>query len=318
MMPARHSRQMKDMGARSMVPHYYDDPAMDRRVRSLRVARARRARRRRRQLLLRRLLFALALLLVLGAVTAVLVSAFRRGAGAGAALSGPDALPAADALDAAAPAAPQGIVVYIDPGHGGIDAGAEGLGFDEAEMTWQTAQDVMALLEADDRFSPFLTKALDDTYKPSERAAIAKKGGAQLVLSIHGNADPVYDSRGYECYPAPPGRANHEDSMRFARLLAQGFADAGEPLRGEDGVRFLYYDENDEKRVYESYDTTVRDWPSFTLLEDAGCAAVLSEQCFITNAEDAAALAGERGCQAAARIYYAAICAYFDLTPKSA
>ena len=305
------------------APEYYDDPAMARRVRSLRVERARRARAQRRRQRIQRVVLALAVLLVLGAVALVLSqaggAAFRSGIAvpANAAPGGAD-LPAADALTAPTPMTDTGIIVYIDPGHGGIDAGAQGIGFTEAEMTWQTANDVMDLLLADERFSPRLTKTFDETCKPSERAAISRAGGAQLVLSIHGNSDPVYGSSGFECYPAPPGRDYNAESLRFARLLADKFSAAGADLRGADGVRYLYYDENDNKVVYESYDTTVRDMPGFTLLEQAGCPAVLAEQCFITNAADAAAFAGEDGCKAAAKLYYEAICAYFDVTPQSA
>lgn len=296
------------------VPPYYDDPALDTRVRSLRVERARRAKMRRRRQRLARLALSLAVLGVLGATALLLAQGGLFAHGAGRAPGG------AVAASAAADPTPaeSGIVVYIDPGHGGIDAGAQGLGFTEAEMTWQTAEEVMALLEADGRFRPHLTKRFDETCKPSERAAVAKAGGAELVLSIHGNSDPVYGSSGFECYPALPGRAYNAESLRFARLLAGKFSAAGAELRGEDGVRYLYYDANGEKVVYESYDTTVRDMPGFTLLEEAGCPAVLAEQCFVTNEADAAAFAGEDGCKAAARLYYEAICEYFDLDPQSA
>ncbi len=305
------------------TPSYYDDPALTQRVRSLRVERARRARARRRRQRLQRFVMAFAVLLVLGAAV-LLPARGGRAAGFGPGHTGPaGAVPAGvdeavPAADAAAGTGETGIVVYIDPGHGGIDAGAQGLGFTEAEMTWQTANAVMDLLAADDRFDPHLTKTLDETCKPSERAAAARASGAALVLSIHGNSDPVYGSGGFECYPAPPGRAYNAESLRFARLLAEGFSDAGADLRGADGVRYLYYDANDEKIVYESYDTTVRDLPGFTLLEQAGCPAVLAEQCFITNENDVAAFAGDAGCKAAAKLYYAAICEYFGLEPQSA
>lgn len=314
----------KKAGARmrssTPTPEYYDDPAMAQRVRSLRVERARRARVRRRRQRLCRLVLAAAVLLVLGSAALLLWQGTAPALG----LPRRDAVPANAAADSALPAedaaagVDTGIIVYIDPGHGGIDTGAQGLGFTEAEMTWQTAGEVMDLLSADDRFSPHLTKTQDETCKPGERAAAARAGGAALVLSIHGNSDPVYGSTGFECYPAPPGRGEHEEGLRFARILADKFSAAGAALRGADGVRYLYYDENDNKIVYESYDTTVRDMPGFTLLEEAGCPAVLAEQCFITNEDDVAAFAGEEGCKAAARLYYEAICAYFDLAPKNA
>ena len=46
-------------------------------------------------------------------------------------------------------------MVAVDPGHGGGDPGTEGPYFNEDEMTWETAELLMDLLEADGRFAPF-------------------------------------------------------------------------------------------------------------------------------------------------------------------
>ena len=54
---------------------------------------------------------------------------------------------------------------------------------------------------------------------------------------------------------------------------------------------------------------------TFGVLEQAGCPAVLAEQCFVTNAEGVAAFAGEEGCRRAAEVYYRAICRYFGTQP---
>lgn len=226
------------------------------------------------------------------------------------------ARPAVLALPAAASPGQAGHAVAIDPGHGGSDAGAEGLGFYEAEMTWGTAQALLAQLQADGRFRPFLTKGRDETLQTAERAAAANDGGAELLLSIHGNADPGGSAAGFECYPVPPGRAQHEESLRFAGCLADAFGAAGAGLRGVGGVRYLYYEGDGGKHIYEATDTTIHSDPSFGVLEHAGCPAVLAEQCFITSAADAAAFAGEEGCKAAATLYYRAICDYFGLEPR--
>ena len=217
------------------------------------------------------------------------------------------------APQAAAEALP---VVAIDPGHGGDDVGAEGLGFYEDEMTWKTAQELMALLEADGRLDPRLTREEEETITPTERAARVREMDAQLLLSIHGNSDPVYGSAGYECYPVPPGRARNGESVRFGELLAQGFEEAGASLRGENGVRYLYYDEDGDKWITELSDPEVHWEFSFTLLEQCGCPAVLSEQCFVTNSADVAAFGSDTGCRTSARIYYEAICDWFGLTPS--
>ena len=90
-------------------------------------------------------------------------------------------------------------------------------------------------------------------------------------------------------------------------------SDLGLRLRGANGVRYLYYDQNDSKQIYESTDTTVRWDPTFTVLSSCGCPAVLCEEGFITSPSDMALLSGDGGCQAAAQRYYDCICAYFSL-----
>ena len=66
------------------------------------------------------------------------------------------------------------------------------------------------------------------------------------------------------------------------------------------------------KFLYEVSDTTIHTDTTFTLLEECGCPAVLAEQCFITSPEDVDAFGDEDGRQAAAQIYYDAICEWYD------
>ena len=214
-----------------------------------------------------------------------------------------------------------GIVVAIDPGHGGSDHGSQGLGFYEDEMTWQTANLLLDLMEADERFSPFLTITQeqweDDSRreKPSERAQAIQGRGAQLLLSIHGNSDVSSDTYGFECFPVPPTLAYHEESQQFAEIIVGLFGQDGQKLRGSNGVRYLYYDENDNKLIVESGSMQLAGTPTFTLLEDSGCPAVLVEQCFITNAGDVDRYGDEDGCARAAQLYYQAICQYYGFDP---
>ena len=210
-------------------------------------------------------------------------------------------------------------VVMIDPGHGGVDKGAEGLNMQEYEMTWRTAQELMNLLEQDKRFTPVLSITESESQDPdmprvtpTQRAERARERGADLMFSIHGNSAFSQDIRGFECYPIPPGREHHQKSMDLAFLLGEQFASAGASLRGTSGVRYIYYDALDNKRVVEISDNSVQTDLSFTVLEDSGCPAVLVEQCFITNYEDIAMFASEEGCKQSARLYYNAICAWYE------
>ena len=204
--------------------------------------------------------------------------------------------------------------VCIDAGHGGSDPGARGV-VEEKEMTAQTSEALLALLEADPNYIPLRSReSYDVTAKPSERAEAINAQSPQLLLSIHGNSDSAASTSGYECYPIPPGSANHDESLRFAQYLTQGFGALGQRLRGADGVRYIYYGDDNEKLLYD--DESVHDDPTFGVLEYAQCPAVLSEQCFITNSADVDLLADEDGCQRAAQIYYEAICSWFNLEPN--
>ena len=271
-------------------------------------------RRRRRRRMGRGLLWAVILILLAAATLAVLWPTLH-----------PADDPARTAPQpAAATAAPEDTrpVVAIDPGHGGVDRGSEGPGFGEYEMTWRTASDLAELLEADGRLRPCLTLTGTESQDPdsprimpSERARRAAEAGAALLLSIHGNSDPVYGASGYECYAIPVGRDHHDESLRFAQLVAAKFGALGQRLRGADGVKYIFYDQDDNKYERDATDTTVYTDPTFGVLEYAECPAILSEQCFLTNSADVDLLGDEDGCQLAARQYYEAICQWFGLEP---
>lgn len=205
--------------------------------------------------------------------------------------------------------------VAIDAGHGGSDPGAQGI-VNEAQMNTQTAEALVAWLDADPNYIPLSTRdSYDVTAKPSERAAYVNALAPQLLLSIHGNSAPEgSEAAGFECYPSVPGRTWHRESFYFAERLAEGMQAAGAHLRGKGGIRYIYY-EGENKRIVESNHTEVREDRSFTILEDVDCPAVLAEQCFVTSESDVAQFGDEAGCKRVARIYYEAICAYFDTQP---
>lgn len=278
-------------------------------VQSTDIRREQRRKQRRRQQLLRRAMFAAAGGLVAAALLLVVWNALPASAD-----TRPDPRPAA---------AGKGIVVAIDAGHGGYnenngcwDSGTKGDGVTEAELTIRIAGMLEELLRQDRRFAPVMTTDGSTYLKGSERGAAAQAAGAELLVSIHFNSDPVYDSRGLECYPATPAMATNADSLRLAAAITEGFAATGLPLRGENGIRYLYFDANNNRMVYESSDTVPRTDPTFTVLETCSCPAVLVEQAFLTNPTDVALFSTDEGCHSAADIYYRAICRYFGVEPQ--
>lgn len=275
---------------------------------------ARRVQKRRRRW--QRVLYLLAFLLVAGAVLLVLYETSSLRAHAEAAPELPADPPVAVAETT--PATEQ-YIIAIDPGHGGVnpnigaeDWGSEADGIRESDITLRTAKLLYDKLAADSRFAPLLTADGSSYLKPSQRAAAAKEAGADLLVSIHLNSDAGTATQGLECYAAPPALSTNAESVRFGRLVTAAFRDQlGLTLRGYDGVRYLYFDANDNRVVSESTDTAARNDPTFTVIQECGCPAVLVEEGFVTNAADRAALCTDTGCEQAAELYYQCIVDFF-------
>jgi N-acetylmuramoyl-L-alanine amidase len=94
------------------------------------------------------------------------------------------------------------LTVLIDPGHGGEEYGAVStLGtkkITEKELTLQMS--LLLKKELDDYATVYLSRSVDRTVTLQERADIAEKIKADLVLSIHLNASPEKEAHGFEVY----------------------------------------------------------------------------------------------------------------------
>ena len=88
--------------------------------------------------------------------------------------------------------------IVLDPGHGGVQAGARApSGLAEAEVALDIAQRVRRVLARTlPRPRVVLTRERDQFVSLEERTAIANALGADLFVSIHLNASPVPDDRG--------------------------------------------------------------------------------------------------------------------------
>lgn len=203
--------------------------------------------------------------------------------------------------------------VALDAGHGGDDIGAEGV-IKEVELTEETVSVLEDLLKADGRFRVVLSRKNGETKSITDRNHKFAKIKPDLVLSVHANHAENKQAYGFECYPAVPGMKNHEKSMQFATLLSKEMEAAGSHLRGEQGVRFGYYvDGSAQKLIVDASDTTVyENYDTFGILKNVKCAAVLVEQCFVTNANDVEQFGTKEGCKKAAEAYYRAIVAYLE------
>lgn len=206
-------------------------------------------------------------------------------------------------------------VIGLDAGHGGVDVGAVGV-IEEVALTEQTVADLKEILEQDGRFRVVLSRKAGEGATIDERNKRFTKIQPDVMLSIHANSAETASASGFECYPVIPSMANHENSMAFARCLTAKMQEAGQTLRGENGIRFGYYvTENGttQKKLVDASDTTPYSDDTFGVLKGLNGAAVLVEQCFVTNAADVEAFGTEEGCQKAAEVYYQAILCYLGL-----
>ena len=98
---------------------------------------------------------------------------------------------------------PQGggpITVVLDPGHGGIDPGAERDGQTEADLMLTFARELKEVLLRDGRFAVVMTRE-DDVFVPLEtRTSIARSAEADLFLSLHADALAEGEAQGATVY----------------------------------------------------------------------------------------------------------------------
>lgn len=195
-------------------------------------------------------------------------------------------------------------LVLIDPGHGGRDPGAiSGSGtIAEKALTLQFARELRDRLAANGRVRIAMTRE-DDAYLTLEqRAALARRLGATLYVSLHMDSAPNPLARGASVYSLSDV-ASDAEAERLARSENKALARAG----GADGsVRAILSDlvlrsqmtasANLAERLVRNAQGRVELRPEphrfadFHVLRSAGVPAVLFEAGYISNADDEALL----------------------------
>lgn len=93
--------------------------------------------------------------------------------------------------------------VVLDPGHGGSNDGARGSAVLEKTLTLSMAQLVAEELRQA-RVQVSLTRQADQTLTLRQRSDLANRLGADLFVSLHGNASVARTQRGFETYVLTP------------------------------------------------------------------------------------------------------------------
>lgn len=106
-----------------------------------------------------------------------------------------------DRVGKAAPREGKRFTVVLDPGHGGIDGGAEGVnGTVEKSITLSFARELKAALEESGPYDVYMTRDKDVFLRLDERVRIARSHEADLLISIHADTIRLKYIRGATVY----------------------------------------------------------------------------------------------------------------------
>lgn len=171
-------------------------------------------------------------------------------------------------------------ILVIDPGHGGMDAGAIGVhAVKEKEVVLNIALEIQRLNHEvlDNEFDIYLTRYGDTLVSLSDRGELARAVDCDLFVSIHCNAAKPMAS-GMEVYVHNRGSPNIKEADKLARsIIKESALKLGVRERGVKNANFQVLRE------------TVSYFPS-----------ILIETGFITNGDEAAYLKESKNIRAVA------------------
>jgi N-acetylmuramoyl-L-alanine amidase len=154
------------------------------------------------------------------------------------------------------------VKIFIDPGHGGNDPGTVANGLKEKELTLKIAKKIQSLLGEYQNISVKLSRTTDVYLSLSERADMANGWGADYFISVHINAG---GGTGFESYI-------YNGSVSSATIAYQNVMHQ-EIMKAIGNVK-----DRGKKRA------------NFAVVRETKMPAILTENLFIDNANDATKL----------------------------
>ena len=125
------------------------------------------------------------------------------------------------------------LVVVIDPGHGGIDPGAERAGLNEADLMLRLSVEVAEALNRAGGVRAILTREADVFVPLDARMSIARAAGADLFISLHADALEEDAAKGASVYTLDQA-GQDKAAARMAERHERGDLLAGIDLTGTD------------------------------------------------------------------------------------
>ncbi|WP_249366597.1 N-acetylmuramoyl-L-alanine amidase [Neobacillus rhizophilus] len=182
--------------------------------------------------------------------------------------------------------------IYLDPGHGGNDPGAQGNGLNEKDVTLDIALKLRSILVNDfENVQVKMSRESDITKSLGSRTSEANSWGADFYLSIHINSAGA-SAQGYEDY-IYNGLSR---SSRTARIQSIIHAEV--------------------LKVNELIDRGTRQ-ANYHVLRESNMEAVLTENGFISNAHDSALMKQDAWRQKVAQGHANGLAAAFNLVRKN-
>ncbi|MCM3586546.1 N-acetylmuramoyl-L-alanine amidase [Mesobacillus maritimus] len=181
--------------------------------------------------------------------------------------------------------------IYLDPGHGGSDSGAQGNGLQEKDITLDIALRIRSILTNQyENVQIRMSRTGDSTKSLNQRTNEANAWGADFYLSIHCNAFNR-TARGYEDY-IHSSLSNSSRTARYRDIIHAEVIKLNQlPNRGK------------KKADYH-------------VLRESSMDALLTENGFIDNAQDAALMKQSSWRQKVAQAHANGIAKAFNLKHK--
>ena len=214
--------------------------------------------------------------------------------------------------------------IVLDPGHGGKDPGAIGIGgIAEKDIVLAVAKKLANKLKEEMGVQVILTRT-DDRFIPLEdRTAIANAQEADLFVSLHMNASPNGEAKGLETYYLD--NTTDEASLRLAARenstsrknvsdLQFILSDMTQNMKLEDSITLAHrlhqsLVDSMSKRLTDVKDLGVKK-ALFYVLVGARMPSVLVEMFFITNKTEGRAMSQESYQNAVVDALYEGIAKY--------
>lgn len=124
-------------------------------------------------------------------------------------------------------------IIVLDPGHGGVDPGAQRGGFDEADLMLTFARELREMLVRSGRYDVILTREEDIFVSLPARVSIARAAEGDLFLSLHADALAEGRATGTTIYTLSEDASDKMSALLAERQDRQDIL-AGVDLRAQD------------------------------------------------------------------------------------